>query len=720
VTPYAGCSRVVLVAQEPILADYDARGWVARLLSRGRLLDLFWFGGCFALGAWLGRLSVIPGTELALVWPAAGVAAAWLAVAGWSGLVLVDAAILFVLSAGANGLTGAGIGLSVGLALATVVQTLVFGVLINRWCPGWWGFGEEPPPGVERVRDFGYLALAALIASVVAAVLGPAAVITFSDTSWEQVVSWVLRNGTSVLAIFPLTLTARHLTRASNPQHGPVPVGPMRGRGPAELVALVLVSLVVLWLVFFETTGLPIPFLALAVSVWAGTRFSPVIADGHAFLLGGAVAVATVLGLGPFMVIENPDSRALVVQAYVAMVVVLTLVLSVGRVEILDLNDRVRAQGTMVRTIVDSMADGLSVIDSRGTVVLRNPAAAYLVGSPQQDESGTLDIDAYGLRHADGRALSPEESPMALALTGGTIEKDVLFVRNPAVPEGRLLEVSARPLPDSDPPMVVVLFHDVTAERRERDELASFAGVVAHDLLNPLTVVDGWSEALLEEARAGGPSDPATRAERLERIQRSAQRMQRLISDLLAYTTARDLTISPVRVDLDDLVGDVIRARADASRASGQPEPRILIEGKLPDVMAEPVLLRQVVDNLIGNAVKYVAPDVIPEIRVCARTVAGAAGQMAVIEISDNGIGIPDGQHEQVFDSFHRAHRDGYRGTGLGLSIVKRIVERHGGTADARDNHGSDGTTMTVSFPAADPEQALRDAVRRLPGVTPS
>ena len=70
-----------------------------------------------------------------------------------------------------------------------------------------------------------------------------------------------------------------------------------------------------------------------------------------------------------------------------------------------------------------------------------------------------------------------------------------------------MLEVTARPLPDTDPPLVVVVFHDVTAERRERDELASFAGVVAHDLLNPLTVIDGWSEALLEEARAGTPVD---------------------------------------------------------------------------------------------------------------------------------------------------------------------------------------------------------------------
>ena len=245
-----------------------------------------------------------------------------------------------------------------------------------------------------------------------------------------------------------------------------------------------------------------------------------------------------------------------------------------------------------------------------------------------------------------------------------------------------MLAVTSRPIPDSDPPLVVVVFHDVTADRRERDELASFAGVVAHDLLNPLTVVEGWSEALLEAARAGVVVPPERQADQLERIQRAAQRMKHLIGDLLAYTTARDLKITPVRCDLRALAQDIVRARVDASRVRDEPSPVITV-GDLPDVLAEPVLLRQVVDNLIGNSVKYVAPGVRPEIEVSGQVLDDG---MVHVEVSDNGIGIPDGQHESVFDTFHRAHQDGYRGTGLGLSIVKRIVERHGGTATARDN----------------------------------
>lgn len=679
-------------------------------MSRVRQLDLLGFAAFFVLAAVLGRQAVLPDTQLALVWPAAGVAAAWLAVNGWSRYVVLDVVVLFVLSMAINGLTGASVGLAFGLAFATVVQTLVFGGLITRWCPGWWGFGEEPPPGVDRLRDLGFLAVAAFVAAIASAVLGPASVISVSDTSWQQIVSWVLRNGTGIVAVFPLSLTARHLVRSSDPQLGPVAVGPMRGRGPVELALLVLATAAVIWLVFFANSDLPIPFLALAASVWAGARFSPFVADVHAILVAGAVTMATVLGHGPFVSIEDPDTRALVLQAYVAVVVALTLALSVGRSEILALSDRLNEQAAMVRTIVDTMADGVSVVDGRGNVVLRNPAAQQLVGDTRQDADGRVDVDSYGLRHADGRPIAPEESPMALALSGQSVEKADLVLRSALVPGGRMLEVTARPLPGIDPPLVVVVFHDVTSERRERDELASFAGVVAHDLLNPLTVIDGWSEALLEEVRAGTPVDAETQVQRLDRIQRAAQRMQHLISDLLAYTTARDLTIHPVRVDLAAVATDVARARVDASRVRDLPEPLITVDPDLPPVMAEPVLLRQVVDNLIGNAVKYVAPGVRPQIEVRARRTDSEVGPMVEISVSDNGIGIPDGQHEQVFDSFHRAHRDGgYRGTGLGLSIVKRIAERHGGTASARDRDGGGGTTMTVSFPAARLADGLPD-----------
>ncbi|MBZ5739752.1 sensor histidine kinase [Nocardioides mangrovi] len=676
-------------------------------MTRVRLLDQAGFAAFFVLAAVLGRQTVPGDGGLALAWPAAGVAAAWFAATGWQRLLVADALVMFVCAWAVNDLTGAPSRLALGLAVGTVVQVVVFGVLLSRWCPAMWGFGDEPPPGVQGQRDLGLLMAASLLSAVAAALTGPTTILFLTDGSWVALVTWVLRNAVAVLAIFPLSLLARNAARAREAE-GLAGIG--RG-GFIEAGFLGLVTIVAAWLVFVVNDELPVPFLLLGTCVWAGARFSSWVADIHALLVAAAVVLFTLLGEGPFSTIDDVDTRQIVVQSYIVVVVSINLVLSVARREGLRLNRRIaraeveqRNQATMLRTILDTMADGVSVLGADGRLVLRNPAAAHLVGETRTDDQGRVESSSYGIFHVDGREIAPGEGPIARAMTGEVGEPLDVFVRNAAAPDGRVLAVTARPVPDSDPPLVVSVYHDVTSDRRERDELASFAGVVAHDLLNPLTVVEGWSEALLEEARAGVAVPPDMQADQLERIVRAAQRMQHLISDLLAYTTARDLRINPVRVDLRAVAADVARARVDAARVQDAEPPQIVVPPALPAVLAEPVLLRQVIDNLVGNAVKYVAPGTVPEIVVAATVLAEGNGQpMVLIEVSDNGIGIPEDQQSRVFDTFHRAHADsGYRGTGLGLSIVKRIAERHEGTAWAATNAATGGTTMSVTFPAAD------------------
>ncbi|MBA2954196.1 MASE1 domain-containing protein [Nocardioides sp. CGMCC 1.13656] len=675
-------------------------------MSRARVLDLAGFAAYFVLAAVLGRLTVLDGASLALLWPAAGVAAAWFAVTGWNRWLIVDGVVLLACSWLINDLTGVSTSLSLGLALGTLAQVLLFGLLISRWCPSMWGFGEEPPPGVQSLRDLGYLMAAVFLSTTVASLIGPTSILFEADGEWGGLVTWVLRNAAAVLAIFPLSLLARNTARAPRGQRG---LGGLGAGGTVEAVLLALCTAGLVWMVFLVTDGLPLPFVVVVTCVWAGTRFTSWVSDIHALAVSGAVAALTVLGHGPFDEIADIGSRELTFQTYIALVVVINLVLSVGRREALLLNQRLAlseeaaaAQATTMRTILDSMADGVTVLDQDGRLVLRNPAAATLVGTPRLDDEGRLAPDPEEISALDGRSLVGEEGLLARALSGEVIEGLDLLVRNPSVPDGRMLQVTARPIIGSDPPSTVLVFHDVTADRRERDELASFAGVVAHDLLNPLTVVEGWSEALLEPARNGVSVPPHLQVEQLERIQRAAQRMQHLINDLLAYTTARDLAIKLVRVDVVAVVEDIVRARVDAARVQSGLVPRITVAPGVPAVRAEPVLLRQVLDNLVGNAVKYVAPGVVPEVSVTGRRAEGDAS-MVLIEVSDNGIGIPEGHRSRVFDSFHRAHRDGgYRGTGLGLSIVKRVAERHGGTAWVRGNDATGGTTMCVTFPAAD------------------
>ena len=117
--------------------------------------------------------------------------------------------------------------------------------------------------------------------------------------------------------------------------------------------------------------------------------------------------------------------------------------------------------------------------------------------------------------------------------------------------------------------------------------------------------------------------------------------------------------------------------------------------GPIPAVAADPVLLRQVVDNLLGNALKYVVPGEEPKVEVTGEATDG----LVVISVADHGIGLPGGEHDRIFDEFHRAHYRDYEGSGLGLSICRRIVSRHGGTIVARDNPAGRGTVFEFTLP---------------------
>lgn len=133
------------------------------------------------------------------------------------------------------------------------------------------------------------------------------------------------------------------------------------------------------------------------------------------------------------------------------------------------------------------------------------------------------------------------------------------------------------------------------------------------------------------------------------------------------------------------------------SRSTGAPVPRFEI-GPLGAVDADPVLTRQLLENLVGNAVRYTAPGTTPSVAI---TSVPEPDGFVRVHVDDNGIGIPADQRDAVFDNFHRAHRSGgYPGSGLGLTICKRIVERHGGTIRAGDTPDHTGTRITFTLPA--------------------
>ncbi len=225
--------------------------------------------------------------------------------------------------------------------------------------------------------------------------------------------------------------------------------------------------------------------------------------------------------------------------------------------------------------------------------------------------------------------------------------------------------------------------------RQRESELVGFAGVIAHDLRSPLARITGYADFLREEA---APRLEPVHRDFLDRLYGGAERMGSLIDNLLDYATADNRELHTTQVDLRKLVDDVL-----AERVGDSVEPTVVVD-RLPAVQGDPTLLRQVLDNLIGNALKYTRYGDDPYVRITGSELGPAEWR---IDVVDHGIGIPEEQRESVFTAFHRAGGSaGYPGTGLGLAIVQRIVERHGGDVGVAANPGG-GSRFWFTLPRA-------------------
>lgn len=353
-------------------------------------------------------------------------------------------------------------------------------------------------------------------------------------------------------------------------------------------------------------------------------------------------------------------------------------------------------QVALLNGILDRISDGVGVIDEEGVFLVHNPAAKAMLGVDAEPDGIDGWQQHYGIFRPDGMTEFPlEELPLVRALAGESTDRVEMVIRNAARPEGSLLSVSGRPLDVDGRRGAIAVFHDITEVREREGDLTAFAGIVAHDLKNPLTVIAAHAEMAHDALEPAVPHSPEAReaSASIERVSAGVVRMRRLIDDLLAYTTARDAALKPQPLDLNALVGEVVAERVNhlATR------PDIYV-GPLPWAQADPALLRHVLDNLIGNALKYVQPGRTPKVDVSA---SPAGPGWVRIEVADRGIGVPDADKPYVFESFHRAHSGQYYGgTGLGLAICRRVVDRHGGSITVVDNPGG-GSRFSFTVPGA-------------------
>ncbi|MDX1584960.1 MAG: ATP-binding protein, partial [Thermoanaerobaculia bacterium] len=234
--------------------------------------------------------------------------------------------------------------------------------------------------------------------------------------------------------------------------------------------------------------------------------------------------------------------------------------------------------------------------------------------------------------------------------------------------------------------------------RRLNQELESFSYSISHDLRAPLRAIDGYSR-MLEEDYEEKLDDEGKRY--LEVIRSSVRTMGQLISDLLTFSRVSRQEITTTPVDLGALAREVFESIA----IERTHEQQFLLEDDPPLAEADPTLMRQVLQNLLANAVKYSEPKPGGTIRFGAERVDGENRYY----VSDEGVGFDPSYSEKLFGVFQRLHhQDEFEGTGVGLSIVKKIVEKHGGTVGAESELGS-GSTFYFSLPKTKDREASHE-----------
>ncbi len=226
-------------------------------------------------------------------------------------------------------------------------------------------------------------------------------------------------------------------------------------------------------------------------------------------------------------------------------------------------------------------------------------------------------------------------------------------------------------------------------------ELQDFAYVASHDLQEPLRKIVVFGERLKEkcgEALAAEPRDY------VERMQKAAARMQTLINDLLTFSRLTTKAHPFVSVNLAEVAREVLEdLESRIEQVKGQVEI-----GELPVIAAEGPQMRQLLQNLIGNALKFRQKDTPPVVKVSARKLINGGGrEVCELTVSDNGIGFDEKYLDRIFNVFQRLHsRTEYEGTGMGLAIVRKIAMHHGGNVTAKSQPGH-GAMFIVTLPVA-------------------
>jgi PAS domain S-box-containing protein len=364
--------------------------------------------------------------------------------------------------------------------------------------------------------------------------------------------------------------------------------------------------------------------------------------------------------------------------------------------ELVRSGQALEAQTLILRSVLDSMAEGLVAADEQGKFVIWNPAAQKILGLGASDLPSQKWTEHYGLYLADTVTPFPtDQLPLVRAIRGETSTAE-MFVRNPAVAGGVWIEASGGPLKDKDGTVRggVVAFRDITQRRAaegeiqklndelearvlqrtsqleaSNKELEAFTYSVSHDLRAPLRHISGYSKILDEEF---GTTLSSGGQHYLQRIREGTHRMGQLVDELLSLAQMGRRPLSLQMTGLDSVVKEVV-ALLEPEIKDREVEWRI---SGLPFVECDPILIKQVFQNLIENALKYSRPRPKALIEVGCTEKDGTQ----VFFVRDNGVGFNMKYADKLFGVFQRLHRaEDFEGTGIGLATAQRVVHKHGG-----------------------------------------
>ncbi len=662
--------------------------------------------GFYFVSGVLGKEAAFDSGKLALVWPPAGVALAAILLFGpryWPGVAL--GAVFFSL------LNGLPLGVfTLGVVIGNTIGALLCAYLLDRFV------GFQTP--MERVRDVaGLVGLACLLGTTVNAMFNAISLAYMGSVAWDDlfpaILEWWVPNALAGLVITPFLLSwgaPGRIGRNVSAVFEAVACG-------GGLVAGTLISFNS-WYAY-GVLNYPLAFLPYPFLVWAALRFGQRGATTGTFLVSSLAIYSLLQGRGPFVTSSEKESLTLI-GSYIGILAVSNMLLAAAGSERRKAEAALRKSEEMFRLISENVSDLIAVTDSDGHRLYSSPSYQSLLGDPTLPGGA----DAFTQIHPEDRDRFRDLYRDTVRTGTGKRTEFRLLLKDGSV---RFIESQGNSVPGDagQPAKVVSVARDIT-ERKQfeadlgaaRDEAlisarlkAEFLANMSHEIRTPMNGIIGLTNLLVHTDLTPVQRDFA------ENIRTSAAILLTIVNDILDFSKieAGKLAFETIDFDVQETVEMALEMLANQAADKGLELTGFVLPEVPRRLRGDPNRLRQILSNLIGNAIKFTETGEVA--LLVSRVDETDAGTAIRFEVKDTGIGIPPEAQSRLFQAFSQA--DGsttrkYGGTGLGLAISKQLVTLMRGEIGLESVPGQ-GSTFWFVVPFQRPKEAASPApIRRI------